>query len=314
MSRLFAAFVLFALVGAACSAGQPASSKDVAGPTIERTPGLNPMTAPTLTASPSSVAASSGGSPAPVQSPTTAPSPTAPTAASPGSVLIAYEDTAQVEVVSPGGQRVLIDVWNPDLLSRAPVAADVLLTTHSHDDHFLAQWVAAFPGQTITFRSGHLVARDVTITSIAAAHNVGDPLLESGGTNYLFLIDVAGLRIAHLGDLGQDRLSATQLKALGRVDVVISQLTNHFSDATLANRKGIHLVAQLKPRLFIPTHILEDTVAELHDVASVWPPAYSTARWLTLSRGTLPASTQVLFLGTDAPTYAKLSSASPFGG
>jgi Beta-lactamase superfamily domain len=305
MSRLVAFLVLFALLGAGCGASGPASSGQSAmsaGATVEPTPGSSPTTPP------------SAGTSASAPAPTAAPSRSAPASAPPGSVLLAYEDTAQVEIVSPGGQRVLIDVWNNDLLSRPPHADDVLLTTHRHDDHYLVQWVAAFPGRTITSRTGHLVAGDVTITSIAAAHNEGDPLLESGGTDYLFLIEVAGLRIAHLGDLGEEQLSAAQLKALGRVDIVLSQLTNQFSDATLDNRKGIHLVAQLKPRLFIPTHILEDTVAEVRDVASVWPPVYSTARWLTLSPDTLPASTQVLFLGSDAPIYAKLSSASPFGG
>jgi L-ascorbate metabolism protein UlaG (beta-lactamase superfamily) len=297
MLRTASAVCAFVLLAGAC-ATTPAASPNAAS--------VAPATAPTVgPASPSASVAS-------VATPTDTASPTPPASSPPGSVLLAYEDTAQAEIVSPGGQRVMIDVWNPDLLSRPADAKDVLLTTHSHDDHYAAQWVDAFPGRTLTFQTGRLVAGDVTITGIAAAHNEGDPILPKGGTDYLFLVEVAGIRIAHLGDLGQNALTAAQRKALGRVDVVLSQLTNQFSDATLANRKGIHLVEQLQPKLFIPTHVLDDTVAELKDVAGVWPAAYATSPWIRLSPGTLPNATTVLFLGTDAPTFAKLTNASPF--
>jgi hypothetical protein len=97
-----------------------------------------------------------------------------------------YEEGAQVEIISPGGTRILIDVANPSALSRPATEQDVLLTTHTHADHYNRAFVKAFTGQQLLTRQGTLTLGDVIIQGIASVHNVRDPMLAENGTNYIY--------------------------------------------------------------------------------------------------------------------------------
>ena len=50
-------------------------------------------------------------------------------------ITLYHEIYAQVEIISPRGVRVLIDVHDPSLLSKPATKQDMLLTTHRHFDH-----------------------------------------------------------------------------------------------------------------------------------------------------------------------------------
>ena len=134
-------------------------------------------------------------------------------------IQLYYSDPAQVELISPKGSRVLIDVCSPERLSSPPTGKDVLLTTHNHGDHRRLDFVKSFPGKQLDMKAGEIKLKDATICSIASAHNEGDEFKKEGGSNYIFIIDMAGFRIAHFGDIGQEALTPEQLKALGKVDI-----------------------------------------------------------------------------------------------
>lgn len=289
MRRLSALVAVAVLLGGCATAGSAGSPR------------------PSAAASPASPSVSAASAPSP--SPTPVSITSLPTSAPEGAVVLAAVDNAQVEIVSPAGQRVLIDVWNPDLLSRPPTSNDVLLTTHSHEDHYVAAFVASFPGRKLTFETGHIVTGDVDITGVAAAHNEGDDLVAKGGTDYIYIVRTAGMTIAHFGDLGQDRLTETQLAALGHVDVAISQLTNDVSNVTYANRKGFTQMTQVRPTVLIPTHIMNDPVATAKEAATLWKATYTTKPYVTLRRSALPDSTTVLYMGPNASAFGKISSA-----
>lgn len=157
-------------------------------------------------------------------------------------------------------------------------------------------------------QEGSIQADDIAVTAVAGAHH-RDPLLSI--PNYLFLVDIGGIRIAHLGDLGQEQFTAPQLKALGRVDVVIAQLSNDYSGVDSVNRIGVNLVNQLHPRLLVPTHMIVDPVATAKMAAAEWPAFYTSASWTTVRADMLPATTSVLFMGSEASTYSKLTGAKP---
>ncbi|MFC1884531.1 MBL fold metallo-hydrolase, partial [Thermodesulfobacteriota bacterium] len=142
------------------------------------------------------------------------------------SIKLYYQDPAQIELISPKGSRVLIDVCAPEKLSSPPIEKDVLLITHSHGDHRRSDFVKSFPGQQLDVKIGEIKIEDVVIRGIASAHYEGGEFRSEGGTNYIFIIDMCGLRIAHFGDIGQDALTSEQITALGKVDIAITQLSN----------------------------------------------------------------------------------------
>ena len=236
-------------------------------------------------------------------SPSPAPVATASATTSPSSgVTLRYEGNAQIELSMDGGARILIDVYDPSALSASPTADDVLLTTHTHDDHLSPAFRSGFPGAQLFVREGELKTPDAAIKGIAAAHSQGDPLVAKGGTDYIFIVDVGGLRIAHFGDLGQTALTRDQLTALGDVDIAVTQFDNSFSQMDTTNLKGFKLMEQVQPRLIVQTH---SSLAAVEHAGTLWPLLYSEQAWVTVTAGALPVSTSLLLLGDDAAFYAE---------
>lgn len=240
--------------------------------------------------------------------PTTTPLPLPTVTATPDLpqvVTIFYGNNAQFEITSPAGTRVLFDVIDLSKLSSPVTEKDILLTTHGHTDHYNAAFVKSFPGQKITFTEGEINLPDVKIKSIVSAHNANDPLTPENGTNYIFIVDMGGLRIADFGDIGQDKLTDEQLKALGQVDIAITQLDNSFSSMNITNEKGFNLMNQVKPKLVIPTaHISLSTIT------------LAVKRWkgyvhtdpgsLKIGRSDLPSEPGILIFGILATSYQKI--------
>ena len=231
------------------------------------------------------------------------PTPVPPTATPlPSGVTLYYDEVAQVELIAPGGTRVLIDVLNPSRLSSPPTEKDILLTTHTHDDHLYPGLEKTFPGQQLFVKAGEIQLPEVTLRGIPAAHSDGDPLLPEGGSDYIFIVDMGGLRIAHFGDIGQLALTEEQMKALGQVDVAITQFENSFSQMDLVNKKGFALMQQLQPRLILQTH---SSLAAMRYAASLWPLLYSDQPYVALAADSLPQKTSLLLMGRLARSNIK---------
>lgn len=196
----------------------------------------------------------------------------------------------------------LVDVYDPAQLSAPVTADDILLTTHAHWDHINDAFLSRFPGQQMFIQASEMALPWVNIHGIASAHNDGDAFKPEGGTNYIYLLEVGGLRLAHFGDIGQEAFTEEQLAALQPLDIAIIQIANSYSDMSAANQKGLKLIAQLNPRLVIPTHADLDS-AKL--AAAQWPGLYSEKVSVRLCRDQLPAATQILFLGEWAVKFPK---------
>jgi hypothetical protein len=213
-------------------------------------------------------------------------------------VTVYYEGNAQFELISPGGRRVLIDVYDPDMLSSPPTEEDILLTTHRHGDHFDGSFAGSFPGQQILAEAGEINLPDVTIRGIASAHSPNEIPVPRGGSNYIYVIDMAGLRFAHLGDIGQEELSPEQLTALGKVDVAMLLFGGSCSQT---DDNSFNLVEQFQPRLIIPTHA---AMSSLERATEIWDTYYG-APWMYVSeitgvsigRSDLSDETKFLMLG-----------------
>lgn len=176
----------------------------------------------------------------------------------PGEVAIEFIAHSCFRIHSPKGTRILIDpfasrVW---LGYDFPpvVAADAVLITHPHYDHDADTSSGIKPPPwtsdvRVLHDPGVYKIGDINITGVRGKH--ADPWgKEFGQTNTIWLFDVAGLRIAHLGDNGP--LTDANVKELGRVDVLMMPVdANHhiMKDAEVdATRNALH------PRITIPMH------------------------------------------------------------
>ncbi len=226
-----------------------------------------------------------------------------------------------------GGARVLIDPPAPSIgyhVAAHSIPADLVLVSHEHSDHnFVA---AAAPTKraapriipplalqalaplhykqgTYSFGPGALAADRVVFTRIPAFHdNVRG---QERGPDTLTLIESGGLRIAHLGDIGELTLTPEQVNALGRIDVLMIPVGGYF---TVDGNQAAALVAQLHPRVIIPMHYR--TQASTHELKTKLAPAdvfllamrgkanvvHVSARDLSLSPATLPKTSTIYIL------------------
>ena len=111
------------------------------------------------------------------------------------------------------------------------------------------------------------------------------------------------MRIAHLGDIGQKSFSEEQLRALGEIDIAITQINNPYSDMNAENRKGIRLMEQLQPRLIIPTHSNLDTIKL---ALLQWDGYYTESSSLKVCKSDLGEDvTKILLIGDTVETFRK---------
>ena len=89
----------------------------------------------------------------------------------PACVWLSYGEYAQFEISDLNGQRILVDIFDPDKLSSPADDDDILLTTHSHWDHHNQDFQAAFSGSQLFMQAGTLEVPGVFIHGIESAHN-----------------------------------------------------------------------------------------------------------------------------------------------
>ena len=122
--------------------------------------------------------------------------------------------------------------------------ADLVTISHDHPGH--ANLAAVKPEyQTIT-GPGEYEMHDVFVTGIRTYHD-GAKGVERG-YNTIYLIEVEGLVICHLGDLGHT-LTEEQAEAMAKVDVLLIPAGG---GPVLSSTQAAELVAQIEPRLVIP--------------------------------------------------------------
>jgi L-ascorbate metabolism protein UlaG (beta-lactamase superfamily) len=140
--------------------------------------------------------------------------------------------------------------------------ADLVTISHEHADHNNVALVAGKPrvirGLTSDRKGWTRVdekVKDVSVRAVSVYHD--DKRGAVRGLNTVFIFEVGGLRIAHLGDLGST-LTDDQLAAIGLVDVLLIPVGGTF---TLDGRQATRVVEQLRPRVMVvPMHYKTDAV------------------------------------------------------
>ena len=99
----------------------------------------------------------------------------------------------------------------------AGVEPDLLLVTHEHFDH---NGVEAIDGEPHTLRStaGTHDSPVGQVIGVASEHD--EKAGSERGPNTIFCFELDGVRVCHMGDLGQSGLRPEQAEAIGAVDLL----------------------------------------------------------------------------------------------
>jgi L-ascorbate metabolism protein UlaG (beta-lactamase superfamily) len=128
------------------------------------------------------------------------------------------------------------------------VTADLLLVTHEHADHNAVEVVGGDP-QIIRSSAGTFESPVGEVVGVASEH---DPVAGTQrGANVLYAFDFDGVRVAHLGDLGQSILRGEQASALGRVDLLFVPVGD---GPTIGAALAHEISATLGARWIVPMH------------------------------------------------------------
>ena len=215
-------------------------------------------------------------------------------------VTIEYIAHASFKITSSTGISVLIDpfasrVWIGYDWPEG-IEADAILITHPHYDHDGGEYrgmpVPWTEGTRVIREPGRYEIGDIIVQGLVGKH--ADPYgKEFGQINTIFVVEVDGLRIAHICDNGP--LTESNYMALGRIDVLMSPADA--TDHILATDDIDTMIRRLEPRWFVPMHYrlpdLEPNADEPADLGPIDP-------WLEGRQGVVRLETSQTVLGSAA--------------
>jgi L-ascorbate metabolism protein UlaG (beta-lactamase superfamily) len=182
---------------------------------------------------------------------------------------------------------------------RPPFAPEIVTMNRAHDTHFTNH---PDPGIKYVLRGwnpdGGPAQHDITLDDVRVRNiptNIRD---YQGGTsiygNSIFVFELAGLCIAHLGHL-HHTLTVQQLAQLGQMDVVLVPVDGSY---TMDLDGMIEVLKAIKAPLMIPMHYFSSYTLErfLTRIRGAFEVEESALPTLVVSRASLPAQQKVLVL------------------
>ncbi len=142
---------------------------------------------------------------------------------------------------------VAIDPFDNIGLRMPKFNAEVLLITHDHPDHNNKDAIKGTP--FLIDGPGEYEVKNVFVYGIPAFHD--DKQGAERGKITIYLIEIDGIKIAHLSDFGQDSLNTEQLEMLEGVDILLIPVGGIH---TIDGEQAAKIVSQLQPRIVIPMH------------------------------------------------------------
>ena len=252
-------------------------------------------------------------SPAPAPTVTNNPNPTTVTpgaAVQSPAVTLRWFGQSTFLLTSSTGTRILMDPAGASTgYNITPMSGiDAVTVTHEHSDH---NNVSLASGNTTILRgltSTSWANIDLTVKGVRiSSYSPAIPFYHDNtsgtarGRDTVFIFEVDGLRIVHMGDIGHT-MSPDAITALGRVDVLLIPVGGFYTvDAAGATT----IIDQLKPKIVVPMHYKTPRVPATSPLATadaflagktVQRPNNTT---ISISKSTLPAQTTVYVLNYE---------------
>ncbi|MCX7795317.1 MAG: MBL fold metallo-hydrolase [bacterium] len=173
--------------------------------------------------------------------------------------------------------------------------ADIVTVSHDHFDHNAVKRVKGDP--YVVKDVGEYTYRGIKINGIKAAHDKNKG--SQRGQIVIFTIEAEGLKLCHLGDLGEI-LNEDQLKKIGEIDTLFIPVGGFY---TIEPEDAKIIVKTINPKVVIPMHYKTNYVKEwkikpvdefLKDIP--YPIKRLDNNKVEIVKETLPKSTEVYVL------------------
>jgi L-ascorbate metabolism protein UlaG (beta-lactamase superfamily) len=153
----------------------------------------------------------------------------------------------------------VVDPYDSKLGIKLPkkLESDILLITHDHYDHNNKAAVSGNPYLITT--PGEYEIKGVQVTGIEMFHDKNQG--KDRGKTTAYIIEIDGIKICHLGDIGQD-LSDEDIEKLGDVDILMIPVGGVF---TINAEEAAKIIGEIEPKISIPMHYKIPCLAEKLD-------------------------------------------------
>src|SRR5690348_5809914 len=222
------------------------------------------------------------------------------TAAKAEDVAITYVGHSTYYIDTPGGVRIATDYSGAYTTGRLP---DVVTMNRAHDTHYtlfpdpriphvLHGWGDNGEPAKIALRVGYVFIRNVT-TDIRRYFGDGPNAEMIKDGNSIFIFEVAGLCIGHLGHLHHE-LDETHFAAIGRLDIVMVPIDGTYT----MSLDGIsEITRRLRASVVLPMHRFATPLDEfMRKVGQQFEIDQRSERSFRISRDTLPGTPTVIIL------------------
>jgi L-ascorbate metabolism protein UlaG (beta-lactamase superfamily) len=222
------------------------------------------------------------------------------TAAASDEVAITYGGHSTYYIDTPGGVRIATDWSGGYRMGRLP---DVVTMNRAHSTHYtlfpdpriphvLHGWGEDGGPAKISEKIGDVLIRNVT-TDIRRyfGDTSGENMIKDG--NSIFIFEVAGLCIGHLGHL-HVKLDDTHFAAIGRLDILMVPIDGTYT----MSLDGISEITQrLRASVVLPMHRFETPLEDfMQRIGKQFEIDRRSERTLRISRETLPSTPTVIIL------------------
>ncbi|OGM57508.1 hypothetical protein A2955_04125 [Candidatus Woesebacteria bacterium RIFCSPLOWO2_01_FULL_37_19] len=126
------------------------------------------------------------------------------------------------------------------------ITADIVTVSHGHDDHNRSDLVGQV--RKVIDGPGEYEVAGISVIGYPSYHDDKKGALR--GKNTIYVIEVEGVRVVHLGDLGH-KLSEDALEDLGTVDILLIPIGGFY---TTGISEAIEIVQSIEPSITIPMH------------------------------------------------------------
>ena len=145
------------------------------------------------------------------------------------------------------GKRLLLDPFPSDIgYPTYEDKVDLIVMSHKHFDH---SYISVANSETkLIDTTGEHKTDFCIIKGLSSYHDKENGLKR--GVNNIYIIDMDGFRICHLGDLGHT-LDSQTISQIGKVDVLMVPIGGNF---TIDGAEAAKVATSINPTYIIPMH------------------------------------------------------------
>jgi len=189
---------------------------------------------------------------------------------------------------------VITDPFSPDSgYSLGKQTADIVTVSHQHPSHAYTQGISGEP--RIIKGPGEYEISGVLIIGIATFHDTQGG--QTRGKNTVYVMEIDGVTLCHLGDLGHV-LTSEQVEEIGDIDVLLLPVGGV---STINAAMAAEVIRQLEPKAVVPMHYKTPSLKRELDTVETFlkemgMDQIETRPKLSVTKSNLPLSTQVFLL------------------